>query len=419
MFCAGNCKWQKALVHNILLLQNGGVYMPKKLIKKKETISKEETLYRSAVSLMEAVDCISKFDRLVSSLNDAAKKFQKLGSYKDSRQRMEKCFSDAKEAADSGAMETFNTAVQKFKIAKNKSDFADIIEDLKLVKKFGYKEEDCNKNIQYCHRRIKKLETIAMCKRYINVLCILMIFTIAFINTPFFPLVKGMYYQSKGELNVALNYYIESGGVLHGASKIKECYYGLAEDFMKEGSYEKALTNYKFAKNKSDAEEKAFELEKKFIGEAYPRDIVKYGDSEWILLNKIDNYALLFGKNILKKKMQFDKKGSNTWQDSSLCRWLNTKYIKRFSKHEKSAMMKHSQLKVRGKKYKERVSILSRAEYEQYRGIIANNSEAYWLKDRGMVEGNVCYVADDVNTDGIAPVKDNIGVRCSLWMKYK
>ena len=38
----------------------GRLYMAgtKKLAKKKEKLSKEESLYRSAVSLMEAVDCV-------------------------------------------------------------------------------------------------------------------------------------------------------------------------------------------------------------------------------------------------------------------------------------------------------------------------------------------------------------------------
>jgi len=71
----------------------------KRPVSKKEKLSKEENLYRSAVSLMEAVDCISMFERVVYSLNDAANKFDKLGSYKDSPERGEKCRKDAEETA--------------------------------------------------------------------------------------------------------------------------------------------------------------------------------------------------------------------------------------------------------------------------------------------------------------------------------
>ena len=70
----------------------------KKLAKKKEKLSKEESLYRSAVSLMEAVDCVRRFEREVSSLEDAAKKFDKLGNYKDSAERKEICIKAAQDA---------------------------------------------------------------------------------------------------------------------------------------------------------------------------------------------------------------------------------------------------------------------------------------------------------------------------------
>lgn len=166
--------------------------MPREPVKKKEKLSKEESLYRSAVSLMEAVDCVSRFDMIAYSLNDSAKMFEKLGNYKDAIERRKKCLEDAEIAVDSGTSEVFNTAIKKFENAKNKSDFADIIEDFKLVRKFNYKKEECNKNIQRCKKRIKKIETIAACKRYAIIFCILAVLIVIFINTPFFPLFKKM-----------------------------------------------------------------------------------------------------------------------------------------------------------------------------------------------------------------------------------
>lgn len=139
---------------------------------------------------MEAVDCVSRFDVVVSSLNDAAKKFEKLGDYKDSVFRREKCLNDAKDMAVNGAAEVFKTAVEKLGNAKTKSDFIDAAQDFKLVRKFDYKREECNKNIQYCQKRIRRIETIAVFRRYIIVICVLAIFTVIFINTPLFPLLQ-------------------------------------------------------------------------------------------------------------------------------------------------------------------------------------------------------------------------------------
>ncbi len=164
--------------------------MPQKPVRKKEKLSKEESLYRSAVSLMDAVDCVSRFEVIVSSLNDAAKKFEKLGDYKDAVLRKEECLNNAKDIAVNGAAEVFNTALGKLGCAKTKSDFIDVAQDFKLVRKFDYKREECNKNIQCCQKRIRRIETIAAFRRYVIVICILVICTLIFINTPLFPLVK-------------------------------------------------------------------------------------------------------------------------------------------------------------------------------------------------------------------------------------
>jgi len=399
--------------------------MAVKRIRKKEKLSKEESLYRSAASLMEAVDCVDRFERAVSSLNDAANKFEKLGSYKDSKERMEKCMTEAQEAADRGSAEAFGIAVSELGKARTKSSFNDAIEDFKRARRFGYKKEECDQNIKVCQKEIKRLETIAMFKRWCIFLCVLAFLAVCFINTPFYPLVQGMYYQSKGELNTAIDCYIKSGGVLNGNGNMKECYYIIAEGFMAEGSYDKALASYKSARDKFDAQAKAFRLEKEFIADALPGSTVKYGNTEWLVLDKTGSQALLFGKSI-PAKIKFDDKGSNNWLDSSIRRWLNTKYIKEFSKDEKSAMAEQGEIITasRGekdkkkKKDKECIFLLDKLKYEKYKDIIGNTDTNYWLKDSGTDAGNVCYVKEDASVGEAPSGKDNIKTRCSLWVKY-
>ena len=81
---------------------------------------------------MEAVDCVRRFEREVSSLEDAAKKFDKLGNYKDSAERKEICIKAAQDAIDNGTEKIFDEAVLKLENAKSKSDFADAAEDLSV-----------------------------------------------------------------------------------------------------------------------------------------------------------------------------------------------------------------------------------------------------------------------------------------------
>ena len=386
----------------------------KRPVRKKERLSKEENLYRSAVSLMEAVDCISRFERVVYSLNDAANKFDKLDGYKDSAERGEKCRRDAEEAARKGAEEAYLTAVDKLGKAKDKSSFADAIEDFKRAKKFGHNAEECNNNIQICRNGIKKAETRAMFKRQGIMLCVVIILAVIFINTPFYPLVKGIYYQSKGEYKTAIGLYKKSGGVLVGNGNMKECYYYIAERYNKEGSYKKALANYKKAQNKFDAEKKAFDIEKKIIAEAVPGDTARYGKGKWIILSKTERQALLFAKDGLPKK-KYDKDGKSVWHGSSLCNWLNKEFIKEFSPEERTIIAGQGMI---NEKDREIISILDKVQYEKYKDIIKGTDKIYWLKDSGNSEGNVCYVKEDASISEAPSDEDNISVRSSFWVVF-
>lgn len=389
--------------------------MAKKPARKKEKLSKEEALYRSAASLMEAIDCIKRFERVVYSLNDAAGKFEKIDGYKDAAERREKCIKDAKEAIEKGTKEVYNTALEKLASARDKSGFADAAEEFKRVKKFGYNVEECDKNIQICKNGIKKAETRAMYKRQGIALCVILSLAVIFINTPFYPLIKGMYYQSKGEYLTALGCYKKSGGILNGHGNIKECHYYIAEKFMEKGNYNKALANYKKAWNKFDAEEKAFNIERDIIASAGTGSIVKYGMDKWIVLAKTERQALLFSKaGIIKKK--YDKEGKNIWHGSSLCRWLNKDYIKKFSRYERSIMAGQGMV---NEKDREVISILDKAQYEKYKDIINSTGNCYWLKDSGSKDGMACCVKEDALAGEAPSGDDGIYVRSSLWIVFK
>lgn len=298
--------------------------------------------------------------------------------------------------------------------AKDKSGFADAIEDFKRARKFGYNTEECSNNIQICRNGIKKAETRAMFKRQAIVLCVVIILAVAFINTPFYPLVKGIYYQSKGEYKTAIGLYKKSGGILVGNGNMKECYYYIAERHNKEGAYTKALANYKKAQDKFDAEEKAFGIEKKIISEAVPGDITRYGRGRWIILSKTERQALLFAKDNLPKK-KYDKDGKSVWHGSSLCHWLNKEFIKEFSPEERAVIAGQGMI---NEKDREVISVLDKVQYEKYRDIIKGTGKSYWLKDSGSSEGSVCYVKEDASVSEAPCGEDNISVRSSFWVVF-
>ena len=49
--------------------------------------SPEEEKYNTAVELMDAIDCVERFERAVTSLRSAAAMFEELGDYEDARKR--------------------------------------------------------------------------------------------------------------------------------------------------------------------------------------------------------------------------------------------------------------------------------------------------------------------------------------------
>ena len=93
--------------------------------------SKEESTYHAAVSLMDAVDCVERFERKVDALRDAAALFESLGDYQDAKQRREDCLERADEVETEGCRKTFALGMKKKKKASTKSDYIDAIEEFR------------------------------------------------------------------------------------------------------------------------------------------------------------------------------------------------------------------------------------------------------------------------------------------------
>ncbi|MDE7051509.1 MAG: hypothetical protein K2O92_01165, partial [Lachnospiraceae bacterium] len=190
--------------------------------------------------------------------------------------------------------------------------------------------------------------------------------------------------------------------------------YYIAEKYNKEGSYAKALANYKKAQNKFDAEKKAFDIEKKIIAEAVPGDVTRYGRGKWIILSKTERQALLLARDALPKK-KFDKDGKNIWHGSSLCNWLNKEFIKEFSPEERAVIAGQGMI---NEKDREIISVLDRVQYEKYKDVIKGTDKSYWLKDSGSSEGNVCYVKEDASISEAPSDNGDISVRSSFWVVF-
>ena len=238
----------------------------------------------------------------------------------------------------------FNNAVLTLKEAKTKSDYADAIENFKRCKKFKYNMEKCDKYIAECNQGIAKLETKAAYKRRGIVVAVFVLLFIVFLKTPAFPMVKGMYHQSQGKYKLAIANYKESNGFLVASGNMKKCYYHIGLKKEEKGKLKSALINYKKAETKYDAQARAAKIEKTFITEAKPGDVVIFGTANWVILDRKSDEKVLMMKEKVGKKKRFsmEESESNDWYESKARRWLNTKQLKKYSEDRKSTRLNSS-----------------------------------------------------------------------------
>lgn len=119
-----------------------------------EKLSKEEREYRSAVSLMESVDCATRFEREVESLRSAAVLFEALGDYKDSQKRKIECEKQAIQAEKTGKEKAYKEALLLLEEAKSKMDYRTAIADFERLSDY----KDSAQKVEECKNILEKIE---------------------------------------------------------------------------------------------------------------------------------------------------------------------------------------------------------------------------------------------------------------------
>lgn len=377
-----------------------------------EKPSKEETLYTSAVSLMNAVDCLERFEREVEALRDAAEKFGKLGDYKEAKRYQEDCLKRADAAEEKGCQKTYEVAMQKKESAVKKSDYVDAMEEFRRLRSYEPYQEKAKEKIQECKERIRRLETIAAYKRRGMCFLALVIIVVALAQTPLYPVAKGVVHRFRGEYHAALNCYAE-GANIPGVGKLqRDCYYRLAAQAEEDGQEKKAMKLYRLAWNRLDAAKHTVRLEKKFLRQAEIGDKVSFGGRNWIVLEKKTDRIMLLAASAPQFK-KFDSQGGN-WEESSLKRWLEHSFLQNdFSGQEREIILP---VNPKDPDSREKAFLLSEREYRGYQSQIPVIQNRWWLCDNTIERGRAkCVLGDEVIT--IPADTRKIGVRPAMWVK--
>lgn len=320
--------------------------LSKEEIFKKEP-SPEEISYTTAVELMEALDCVERFERTVESLRSAAKAFEQLGEYEDSAERLAECLAMAEKAEQEGCEETYNHAEEMRSQAKVKSEYMAAISEYRRLKAFAPYKERALEGENACQKAIRKIETRKVYKRQGIALLTIVILCVIVMQTPLAFLVKGIAHKFRGEYRAALQCYAEISE-LPGVGKLeKSCYYKMAEKYDTDNHHKKAMKVYRKAGAYADAERRTTRYQKRFIRKAQKGDTVFYAGMRWIVLEKqgLQEKALLLRKSALDSD---ELPKGKALQGKALQNYLNTDFISNnFSDREKVMMGKEVPAKKR------------------------------------------------------------------------
>lgn len=363
----------------------------------KEGPSKEELAYKHAVELMEAIECVERFERAVKSLRSAAHKFEALGDYEDSIARREGCLALAEELEKKGKEDTLKKGKEMLEKASTKRDFVFAMEEFRRLKKYDDTNEEALKYIAICKKGILKLENKAARIRWAIALVIIAILGGVSTKTPVYPIAKGMVHGILGQNQAAINCYSQAEA-FPGVSKLSRgCYYKLAQEAEKGKNREKTLEYYRLAWASKDAMEKTVELEREILSEAKVGDIVSFGGIKWSVLEKKKGVCKLLMAS--KGHMLAYSNTDGSWDDSTIKKWLNGSFLSaHFSDYEiivmggkiKNLRSSKKSLKNLIKKYEKKavedpVDILRASDYIAYKeqNILPDYERTWWTKTVG------------------------------------
>lgn len=337
--CIKVCRYWKGIGISMALSKE-------EIFKKKP--SPEETKYTSAVELMEAIDCVERFERTVESLRSAAQMFEELGGYQDAANRHRECISLAEKFEKDGCEETYQHAEEMRSRAKTKSAFMAAISEFRRLKSFEAFREQAEEKEEACQKAIRKLETKKVYKRQGIALLTLVIICVIIMQTPLAFVIKGLGHKVRGNYRAAIKCYAQVSE-LPGVGKLeKSCYYKIAEKYNKEKHYRKAMKAYRKAGAYANAEYWTTRYQKRYLRKADKGDTVFYAGMRWVVLDKqtLDGKALLIRKAALNNEEMLP--AGKDFTEKELLQYLNNEFISQnFSDREKVMMGKEVPAKKR------------------------------------------------------------------------
>lgn len=406
----------------------------KPLFFEEEKLSPEEKKYRSAVKLMESVDCVVRFETAVESLNSAAALFDGLEDYKESRQKAKECKSLAEQRQETGIQEAYLEAVNLQDNAKTKIDYRTIISEFERFPDY----KDSQKRIEECKKTLRRIASRqAWRNRGIAILVLAAIAAIFWIS-PAKPYTKGLIRMEQGHYRIAIQHFKKAGHFLNADNMRKKCYYKQALEAYESADSEQAMVLCRKAEGRADADLLLTRIEIENISDTGVGDTIVFGKGIWQVLEADGQKRLLLCSGIVHNRTF--SSDTNEWDSSLIRRWMNSACKKKLLNQGERKLLQTFSNGSEEKK-QDKIYLLSSEEYKKYEKIITpayifpdlsktelqseymegrtstsgkkqlTDIGEWWLKDAGGQDGTACYVDITGTLQTTGKVTEEKGVR--------
>ena len=347
----------------------------------------EEAKYQKNIRLMKSLKCMTICEEKMEMYIKVSNYFKSLSGYKESDKYSKECIQNAEKIKCEINKETYNRANNYLDSAKSLKDYKLAAEEFHKISEYM----DSDKLELRCNQLIIKLEDKMIRKKIIVSLVTL---------TLILTIIVGL----------------ATPGVKFFAANIFETI----------GSYNTATYIYNKLGTYRDSDEKMIDVKKRIISNSNKGDIIEIGNYLWIILEIVDDRALLIKENELNGEKFNDYNGDITWESSSIRKYLNTKFLKdTFSEKELiniiPTLIKNNDNNVYGtyggRDTNDYIFLLSNNEIKKYKKLLPNYSNNCWLRTPGHSQDSIMFLSTNgsIMDYGYEATSEEMSVMPAMW----
>lgn len=207
--------------------------------------------------------------------------------------------------------------------------------------------------------------------------------------------------------------------------------YQLAGLGAKAGFEKWAASSYEKLGDYKDCKDQIILLEKKAIEKVKIGGVVKFGNCDWMVLERTDGKALLTKYMADNKHPYHDKSEKVTWENCTLRNYLNGEFLQdgKFTPGELAMILETDVVNIAneefgtdgGKNTKDKVFLMNEPEFNKYKKKLKAKAKTMRLRTPGKDAASTTYVSalGDIITYGFPVDENGACIRPTMWVNLK